>query len=98
MRWGFWSMGLRFSRTWFGRWRCRSFVSSSSRDTGPTGAIGSTLVTPQLSGLWARSKRGFFHDGRFPTLLDVTNHYNACFNLGLSAGQKSDLVEFVKSR
>jgi len=62
------------------------------------GAIGTTLVTPQLNGLWARSKRGFFHDGRFPTLLSVTDHYNACFNLGLSAGEKSDLVEFLKSR
>jgi len=28
----------------------------------------------------------------------VTDHYNACFNLGLSAGEKSDLVEFLKSR
>ena len=44
------------------------------------------------------SQRGFFHDGRFPTLLDVTNHYDACFNLGLSQGEKSDLVEFLKSR
>ena len=73
-------------------------IDSFQADRGPTGAIGSTYVTPQLNGLWARSKRGFFHDGRFPTLLDVTNHYDACFNLGLSPGQKSDLVEFVKSR
>ena len=28
-------------------------------------------------------KPGFFHDGRFPTLLDVVNHYDSCFNLGL---------------
>jgi hypothetical protein len=73
-------------------------VDSFQADRGPTGAIGSTLVTPQLSGLWARSKRGFFHDGRFPTLLDVADHYNACFNLGLSSSEKSDLVEFLKSR
>jgi len=73
-------------------------IDSFQADRGPTGAIGSTLVTPQLSGLWARSKRGFFHDGRFPTLLDVTNHYNACFNLGLLPDQKGDLVEFLKSR
>jgi cytochrome c peroxidase len=56
------------------------------------------LVTPQLSGLWSRSKRGFFHDGRFRTLGDVINHYNSCFNLDLSAGEKSDLVQFLKSR
>jgi hypothetical protein len=73
-------------------------IDSFQADRGPTGAIGSTLVTPQLSGLWARSKRGFFHDGRFPTLLDVANHYDACFNLGLSPGAKSDLAEFLKSR
>jgi hypothetical protein len=73
-------------------------IDSFQADRGPTGAIGSTLVTPQLRGLWSRSKRGFFHDGRFPTLLDVADHYNACFNLGLSAGQESDLVEFLKSR
>jgi hypothetical protein len=73
-------------------------IDSFQADRGPTGAIGSTLVTPQLAGLWARSKRGFFHDGRFPTLLSVANHYDACFNLGLSPGQKSDLVEFIKSR
>jgi len=28
----------------------------------------------------------------------VADHYNACFNLGLSPGQESDLVEFLKSR
>jgi hypothetical protein len=73
-------------------------IDSFQADRGPTGAIGSTMVTPQLNGLWARSKRGFFHDGRFPTLLDVANHYDACFNLGLLPDQKSDLVEFLKSR
>ena len=73
-------------------------IDSFQADRGPTGATGGTLVTPQLSGLWARSKRGFFHDGRFPTLLSVADHYNACFNLGLSPSEKSDLVEFLKSR
>lgn len=73
-------------------------IDSFQADRGPMGAIGGTMVTPQLSGLWARSKRGFFHDGRFATLPDVINHYNACFNLGLSPGQENDLVEFLKSR
>jgi hypothetical protein len=31
-------------------------------------------------------------------LLDVVNHYKACFNLGLLPGEESDLVEFLKSR
>jgi hypothetical protein len=59
---------------------------------------GQKLSEPQLNGLWARSKRGFFHDGRFPTLLSVADHHNDCFNLRLSPGEKSDLVEFLKSR
>ena len=73
-------------------------IDSFQADRGPKGEIGSTMVTPQLSGLWARSKRGFFHDGRFPTLLDVANHYNSCFSLGLSPSEEGDLVEFLKSR
>ena len=54
-------------------------------------------MTPQLRGLWAGSKRGFYHDGRYPTLMAVVDHYNSCFGLGLSPGEKSDLVEFLKS-
>jgi hypothetical protein len=72
-------------------------IDSFQADRGPTGAIGSTLVTPQLKGLWSRSKRGFFHDGRFPTLLAVVDHYNACFALGLRPAEERDLVEFLKS-
>lgn len=53
--------------------------------------------TTPLNGLWTHTKRGFFHDGRFPTLLDVVNHYDSCFNLGLSNGEKNDLVEYLKS-
>jgi hypothetical protein len=73
-------------------------IDTFQADRGPRGLNPGVLVTPQLSGLWARSKRGFYHDGRFPTLLNAVNHYNACFNLGLSPGEKSDLVEFLKSR
>jgi CxxC motif-containing protein (DUF1111 family) len=53
--------------------------------------------TTPLIGLWTHTKRGFFHDGRFPTLLDVVNHYDGCFSLGLSGGEKNDLVEYLKS-
>lgn len=53
--------------------------------------------TTPLKGLWAHSKGGFFHDGRFATLLDVVNHYNTFFGLGLSDQEKSDLVEYLKS-
>ena len=53
--------------------------------------------TSPLRGLWSHQKGGFFHDGRFPTLLSVVNHYNTCFNLGLTEQEKSDLVEYLKS-
>lgn len=53
--------------------------------------------TPPLGGLFARAKGGFYHDGRFATYLDVVNHYNNRFGLGLSASQKEDLVEYMKS-
>ena len=59
--------------------------------------------TTPLRGLFARAKGGFFHDGRFPALLDVVNHYNdnGVGNdgkpLGLTAAEKGDLVEFLKS-
>jgi hypothetical protein len=33
-------------------------------------------------------KGGFFHDGRFATLLDVVNHYDTQFNLNLSDANK----------
>jgi len=57
----------------------------------------SSYVTPSLKGLWAHSKRGFYHDGRFATLMDVVNHYNSFKKLNLSDQEKKDLVEFVKS-
>jgi hypothetical protein len=56
-----------------------------------------SYVTQGLKGLWAHSKGGFYHDGRFATLLDVVNHYNTCKSLNLSEGEKTDLVEYLKS-
>jgi hypothetical protein len=53
--------------------------------------------TSPLNGLWTHTKGGFFHDGRFATLLDVVNHYNSCFTLGLTDQEKNDLVEYLKS-
>lgn len=53
--------------------------------------------TSPLGGLWAHTKGGFYHDGRFATLLDVVNHYDTCMSLGLSDQEKSDLVEYLKS-
>jgi hypothetical protein len=40
---------------------------------------------------------GFYHDGRFTTLLDVVNHYDTLFSLELTDTEKADLVEYLKS-
>jgi hypothetical protein len=53
--------------------------------------------TSPLKGLWAHQKGGFYHDGRFPTLGAVVDHYNAFFNLQLSPQEKSDLVQYLLS-
>ena len=53
--------------------------------------------TSPLNGLWTHTKGGFYHDGRFGTLMDVVTHYDSCLGLGLSDQDKSDVVEFLKS-
>jgi hypothetical protein len=52
--------------------------------------------TAPLAGLWSHQKGGFFHDGRFATLLDVVNHYDGHLKLNLSEANKKDLVEYLK--
>jgi hypothetical protein len=53
--------------------------------------------TSPLNGLWTHQKGGFYHDGRFATLRDVVDHYDGFFGLTLDGGEKSDLVEYLKS-
>jgi hypothetical protein len=53
--------------------------------------------TAPLKGLWTHTKGGFYHDGRFATLRDVVNHYDAHFGLLLTEREKGDLVEYLKS-
>jgi hypothetical protein len=50
-------------------------------------------------GLFMRpeNKGRFYHDGRFQTLGDVIDSYDVRFGLGLTDGEKSDLVEYLKS-
>jgi hypothetical protein len=69
-------------------------IDSFAADRGPDG----TYTIAPLQALFTRSKRGFYHDGRFKTLDDVVGHYDSCFKLGLSSQQKSDLVQYLKSR
>jgi hypothetical protein len=53
--------------------------------------------TTPLRGLWTHTTGGFYHDGRFPTLNAVVNHYNSHFSLGLTSGERFALMEFLKS-
>jgi len=52
--------------------------------------------TTPLRGIVARTKGGFYHDGRFPTLRAVVDHYDTCLKLGLSPREKTDLVEYLR--
>ena len=51
--------------------------------------------TTPLRALWQHPP--YFHDGSAGDLAAVINHYDNLFNLGLTAKQKLDLVEYLKS-
>jgi hypothetical protein len=53
--------------------------------------------TTPLGGLFTRLNGGFYHDGRFKTYEAVIDHYDRVFSLGLSAGDRTALVEYLKS-
>jgi hypothetical protein len=53
--------------------------------------------TAPLAGLWTHQKGGFYHDGRFASLQDVIQHYDAFLKLELSEQEKSELIEYLKS-
>jgi mono/diheme cytochrome c family protein len=53
--------------------------------------------TTPLGGLFTRQKGGFYHDGRYPTLRAVVDHYDAALNLNLSEQAKVNLIEYLKS-
>lgn len=52
--------------------------------------------TAPLAGLWTHERGGFYHDGRFATLLDVVNHYNTFFRLSLTEQEKGDVVQYLR--
>ena len=57
-------------------------------------ATGKYRTTP-LRGLLQHPP--YFHDGSAPDLLAVVNHYDQHFGLNLTAAQRADLVEYLKS-
>jgi cytochrome c553 len=68
-------------------------IDSFQADRSPEGGY---RTTP-LKGLWSHGKGGYYHDGRFATLADVVDHYDGTFSLHLSASDKADLIQFLKS-
>lgn len=77
-------------------------IDAFEADRAPDG----DYKTMNLSGIFVReeglfmkpdNKGRFYHDGRFATLLDVVNHYNTHFHLGLTADEKHEVVEYLKS-
>jgi hypothetical protein len=57
-------------------------------------ATGKYRTTP-LRGLLQHPP--YFHDGSAPTLSAVVDHYDRLFGLNLTAAQKADLIEYLKS-
>jgi hypothetical protein len=53
--------------------------------------------TSPIGDLFTHFKGGFYHDGRFPTLNAVLDHYNTCMHLQLTTGEKNDLVQYLLS-
>ena len=51
--------------------------------------------TSPLRGIWQHPP--YFHDGSAATLSAVVDRWDQHFTLNLSASQKADLVEFLKS-
>ena len=71
-------------------------IDSFQADRGPA----RRYVTTPLRALFDTQKihkGGYYHDGRFPTLEAVVNHYDDHFKLKMSADQKRDLIEYLKS-
>lgn len=53
--------------------------------------------TAPLKGLFVHQKGGFYHDGRFPTLRTVVDHYDDFLKTGLTEDDKNDLVAYLRT-
>lgn len=75
-------------------------VLHAPSETGMDGAYAARTATKAyrttpLRALWQHP--AYFHDGSAATLEAVVEHYNRVRNLNLTAQQKADLVQFLKS-
>ena len=53
--------------------------------------------TAPIGELFTHFKGGFYHDGRFADLSKVVDHYDTCLALGLSNGERGDLIQYLLS-
>jgi hypothetical protein len=75
-------------------------ILHSPAEVGQDAAFANRAVTKRyrttpLRGLAQHAP--YFHDGGAATLADVVDHYDVLFSLRLSAQQKADLVEYLKT-
>jgi cytochrome c peroxidase len=53
--------------------------------------------TAPIGALFTHLQGGFYHDGRFPTLASVVEHYNTCMSLNVTSDEKTDLIHYLLS-
>jgi mono/diheme cytochrome c family protein len=75
-------------------------VTHAPAETGMDGAYAARTTqkryrTTPLRGLWQHPP--YFHDGSAATVEAVVEHYDQTLTLGLSAAQKADLAQYLKS-
>jgi hypothetical protein len=68
-------------------------IDSFQADRGPD----HRYRTSPIGAMSTHFKGGFYHDGRFPDLNAVVEHYNKCMSLGLTDSEKSDLIQYLIS-
>jgi len=76
---------------------CNEFITTDPGRglvTGKCADLGQ-MKTPIMRGVGARAP--YFHGGQATTLLDAVNFYNNRFNIGLSAQDKQDLVNYLNT-
>lgn len=76
---------------------CDEFITTDPGKgliTGKCADLGQ-MKTPILRGVGARAP--YFHNGSAATLLDAVNFYNNRFNIGLTAQQRQDLVNYMNT-
>ena len=85
---------LRWLRL-FWRWRSNAFSMFKNKNNGLAGSV--RLTTAPLKGLFSHQKGGFYHDGRFPDLRSVVDHYDSNLKTRLTDDEKADLIAYLRT-